>query len=78
MGGDVRVKNYLNEVRQALAALLVVLAVVAVLGGGVGVPIWLMTAHFSGTAGVVLSVVWVFLYTAAVAPLFATRVERRS
>lgn len=71
-------KNYLIEAGRGLVGLLVVLAVVAVLGGGVGVPIWLITAHFSGTAGAVLSVVWILLYSAAVAPLLARLRARRS
>ena len=77
MGGDVRVKDYLNEVKLALAALLVGLAAVALLGVGAGLPIWLLTAHFSGTVAAALSVVWVFLYTAAVAPLFVRLLEWR-
>ena len=78
MVGDVRVKNYLNEVWRGLAGLLLALLVmVAVLGGGAGVPIWLLTAHFSAPVGVVLSLVWILLYSAAVAPLLARLLERR-
>ena len=77
MGGDVRVKDYLNEVKLALVALLVGVAAVALLFVGAGLPIWLLTAHFSGHAAAVLSVVWVLLYTAVVAPLFARLLEWR-
>ena len=72
-------KNYLIEVwRGVVGLLLALLVMVAVLGGGAGVPIWLLTAHFSAPVGVVLSLVWILLYTAAVAPLFARLLERRS
>ena len=65
-------KNYLIEVwRGVVGLLLALLVMVAVLGGGAGVPIWLLTAHFSAPVGVVLSLVWILLYSAAVAPLLA-------
>ena len=71
-------KNYLSEVwRGFVGLLLALLVMVAVLGGGAGVPIWLLTAHFSGAVAVVLSVVWVLLYSAAVAPLLARLLEER-
>lgn len=78
MGGDVRVKSYLTEVWRGLVGLLLVVAVVAVLGGGMGLPIWLITAHFSEAVGVVLSLVWILLYSAAIAPLLARLLEWRA
>ena len=79
MDGDVRVKNYLIEAGRGLVGLLLALLVMAaVLGGGAGVPIWLLTAHFSGPVGVGLSLVWVLLYSAAIAPLIARLLEWRA